>query len=244
MSIFNDLAIESFLKAEFRLENNFIKGTLLDLGCGRQPYRVIYDGLFKTAVAADFNVRSSINVQLDAHLLPFSNNSFDVILFSEVVEHVHHSNLVLIELARIMKPGGLLLLTWPFMYPLHELPYDFCRYTEQGMNQLIEESGLRIEKLVRRGDLIALFFSVVEEGILNVLELLSRIPLIGITIFGPLKKVVHALFMLIWHAAITFLQRTDRANPSMIGDTLKGTANHLAIWTLGYCARVRKTSSS
>ena len=240
MSVYNDLAIEAFLESEFGKIGGREGEAILDLGCGKQPYRKLYASRFETAVAADFDVRSPIHVRLDACRLPFRATCFDVVLFSEVVEHVSQSDIVFREIARVLKPHGVLLLTWPFIQPMHELPHDNVRYTEFGMKQLIDGAGLRIETLARRGDVLCVLFAVVEEFVLDAWELLSRIPLVGRVVFGPIKKFFRALIVLIWHVQMRLTKSSKRLRPAIIGANLKGPVNHFACWTLGYCARVRK----
>src|SRR5574339_822128 len=152
MSLCNDVAITLFLEKELKVVPDAARGTLLDLGCGAQPYRPLYRRYFRRTVTGDHMVRSKIDAQLDILALPFDDNAFDAVILSEVIEHVADPMRALSEIQRVLKKGGLLFLTWPFIHPLHELPYDYARYTEFGMHQLLRKSGFRLETLTRRGD--------------------------------------------------------------------------------------------
>ena len=83
-------------------------------------------------------------------------------LFSEVVEHVPDAPKALAEIARVLRPGGALLITWPFVYMMHEVPNDYARYTEFGMARLLASNGLKFEALARRGGALALAVVIAE----------------------------------------------------------------------------------
>jgi len=76
--------------------------------------------------------------------LPFGNNEFDTIVLSDVFEHIHNPQLLWKELARILTKDGVLLMNVPFYYPLHEVPYDYYRYTEFALKRFIEEEKLEL----------------------------------------------------------------------------------------------------
>ena len=63
---------------------------------------------------------------------PFDDNSFDCLVCFQVMEHVDNVDLFLAEIKRVLKPDGLLLASAPFMWPEHEMPYDFKRWTSIG----------------------------------------------------------------------------------------------------------------
>ena len=67
--------------------------------------------------------------------------SFDAALCTEVLEHVRHPDNVVAELARVLVPGGHLCLTVPFVWPLHEEPFDFFRYTPHALRDMLEGQG-------------------------------------------------------------------------------------------------------
>ena len=68
----------------------------------------------------------------DAARLPFADASLDAVVCLEVIEHVPHPERVLAEIGRTLKPGGHAYLSMPFLYPVHDAPYDFSRLTEFG----------------------------------------------------------------------------------------------------------------
>lgn len=128
-----------------------LEGRVLDVGCGRQPYRALVRGPY---VAVDWPSTSHQvrpDAQADAAALPFGAATFDAVLCSEVLEHVADPRAVAAELARVLRPGGQLLVSVPSTYQLHELPHDYWRYTPQGLRATLERNGFAVDEVLRRG---------------------------------------------------------------------------------------------
>lgn len=94
---------------------------------------------FPNRIAINIRGNPSVNVQADTYQLPFSSSSFEVVLCTEVLEHLHTPAGALREIHRVLKPGGKLLLTTPFAYPIHYAPTDYYRYTRFGLEHLLRE---------------------------------------------------------------------------------------------------------
>lgn len=129
----------------------YMKGRLLDAGCGEKPYSLIYRDLVDNAIGVDvkncIHDQSEVDIFASLDNLPFEDNQFDVVLCTNVIEHVANGEDAFKELSRILKPGGTLILSVPFLYPLHEAPYDFHRYTKYGLEHMISKYGLKMEHL-------------------------------------------------------------------------------------------------
>jgi SAM-dependent methyltransferase len=125
----------------------------LDLGCGTRPY----EQLFPEGVYIGVDVEESgrgINLKSPDHFydgktLPFPDNSFDGILSTQVLEHVPEPQLYLLEAARVLKPGGKLILSAPFMYEEHEKPFDFFRFSQFGLTELLAKANLEVNKIIK-----------------------------------------------------------------------------------------------
>jgi SAM-dependent methyltransferase len=90
-------------------------------------------------VSLDISPAARPGVVGDGHRLPFPDGSFDVILANNVIEHLHDPVAGVAEMRRVLKPGGQLLYTIPFLYPIHEAPHDYTRFTRFGLARLFRD---------------------------------------------------------------------------------------------------------
>lgn len=129
-----------------------IVGITVDIGCADQAVRRLlpksakYIGLdyYETAVTW---YGSRPDVYADARQLPLADDSTESALMLHLLEHLDRPQLALRETARIMRPGGLLLLEVPFIYPVHDAPLDYRRWTSRGIEVEIEQAGLQIVEI-------------------------------------------------------------------------------------------------
>jgi 2-polyprenyl-3-methyl-5-hydroxy-6-metoxy-1,4-benzoquinol methylase len=127
-----------------------LNGRALDIGCGSQPFRDRLESLGYTYVSFDLeqNVEQSvdylgaINQSLPTQLCQAA--PFDFILCTEVMEHVADWQTSFSNFAKLLAPGGKLLITCPHFYPLHEEPYDFWRPTPYEIEQFADQVGLTL----------------------------------------------------------------------------------------------------
>jgi len=129
----------------------FFKGKLLDVGCGKKPYKNFilansdvneYTGLdIETALEYDKDVKPDYT--WDGNIIPFENESYNTIMATEVLEHCPVPTQTLGEMYKVLKKDGYLFLTVPFLWPLHETPHDEYRYTPFALQRMLEEVGFR-----------------------------------------------------------------------------------------------------
>ncbi|MHA1712712.1 MAG: class I SAM-dependent methyltransferase [Candidatus Ranarchaeia archaeon] len=112
-----------------------IKGVGLDLGCGSRPYE---NSVGRSAITVDIDLTRDVDVVADAHRLPFKDGSFDYIVCTEVLEHLYHPHIAIDEMCRLLRPNGKLILTTRFIFPIHDKPYDYFRYTRYGLRMLFK----------------------------------------------------------------------------------------------------------
>ena len=146
----------SFLREDRNLRRTCesLNGTVLDVGCAEARPRqfiggdVNYVGLDYFSTATDW-YETRPDVFGDAPSLPIADNSVDHGLLLDVIEHLPDPDRALAELHRVIKPGGTLTLQVPFLYPLHDEPLDFHRWTSHGLRQLADRHGYEVsEELV------------------------------------------------------------------------------------------------
>lgn len=137
-----------------------LSGVILDIGAADQwvresvPDDATYIALDYPATGAAL-YGSRPHVFADAAHLPFGDDSFDVVVCFEVLEHLADHTSALREAARVMRPGGRLLVTVPFLYPVHDAPYDFQRLTEHGLLRDLHDAGLTVTFLSKTGHAIS-----------------------------------------------------------------------------------------
>jgi SAM-dependent methyltransferase len=121
---------------------------VLDVGAGASPYRSIFQGKYGRYIAIDVpgsltagNAPGIEYVFGTAEALPVADRSVDLVLFNQVLEHVEDADRSIVELGRVLKPGGLLLGSVPHVSPVHLEDHDYRRYTDLGLRQLLEKHG-------------------------------------------------------------------------------------------------------
>jgi SAM-dependent methyltransferase len=90
-------------------------------------------------VTVDINRNALPSVVADAHGLPFCNDTFDIVIANNLIEHLRSPEIGISEIRRVLKPAGLVLFTTPFLYPIHEAPHDFVRFTKFGLQHLFRD---------------------------------------------------------------------------------------------------------
>lgn len=129
-------------------------GRLLDVGCGKRRFAGYfavdqYIGLeYPTTFGSD---NSSVDVLGTALSLPFGDGTFDTVVSFETLEHVTDSRAMLAELRRVVKPGGAVIVSVPFLWGEHCQPYDYYRFTAMGLEKLFQASGLAVVHQERVG---------------------------------------------------------------------------------------------
>jgi SAM-dependent methyltransferase len=130
---------------------------VLDLGAGSAPYRKDFAHCdYRTHDFAQLEPRqllhggyAAIDIVADATAIPEPDGSFDAILCTEVLEHVPEPIKVVGEIARLLRPGGRLILTAPLGAGLHQEPFHFYGgYTPFWYERFLEQAGfeqVRIE---------------------------------------------------------------------------------------------------
>jgi SAM-dependent methyltransferase len=150
-----------------------LRGVVLDAGCGSRPYEqwVTHGPNHVTKyIGLDIVAGPAVDIVVDAKKSwPISDASVDCVISTQVLEHVRDLQITLTEMARVLKPGGNLLLTVPFIYPVHGLPHDYLRFTMNGIQALFEKDYkiLEVVSLGRAGATIVNLFLCWVENSMN-----------------------------------------------------------------------------
>ena len=107
----------------------------------------------------DIKEGEGVDVVADAHKLPFKDEKFEIILCTEVLEHLHSPRVAISEMYRVLKKGGLLILTTRFIFPIHDAPNDYYRFTKYGLKHLFKNWDiLELAEEVNTKDTLAVLF--------------------------------------------------------------------------------------
>lgn len=125
------------------------KYRILDYGCGVKPYEYVFENAASEYVGVDVgdNPHADLKINPDEKL-PFNDEEFDIVLSSQVLEHVENVNFYLSECRRVLRKGGLLILSTHGTWQFHSAPVDVQRWTSYGLKKLMEKSGFNITDFI------------------------------------------------------------------------------------------------
>lgn len=140
--------IRKALRKTIVKNKGYINGVCMDFGCGSKPYESIFDldkyiGI-DLLESGHIHSNEEIDYFYDGKTIPFENEHFDSVFTSEVFEHIFNIEEILPEINRVLKFDGNIMITIPFVWNEHEVPYDFARYTSFGIKSILEKNGFKI----------------------------------------------------------------------------------------------------
>jgi SAM-dependent methyltransferase len=155
-----------------------LQGRVIDLGSGYAPFRrympaevTSYDTLDYSRDLPDLTYVSDLQSMPE-----IPDGAYDAGLCLEVLEHLPEPLQALREIHRILRPGGVLLLSVPHLSRLHDVPFDFYRFTRHGLEHVLEAAGFETVTLVGKGGLFSFLGHQVSTAILT---LSWRVPIVG-----------------------------------------------------------------
>lgn len=129
---------------------------ILDIGCGQSQFQNLY--IEHDLCGIDFIPYKGANIVADLNRsLPLLDGVCDVAILSNVLEHVYEPQVLLREVYRVLKPGGVVLLVVPFMIKLHQKPYDFFRYTNFALERMFGDRGFVSTRVEPLGNLFDIY---------------------------------------------------------------------------------------
>lgn len=109
--------------------------SIVDIGCGHKPYLPLFRPYVKRYVGVDVDP-SGADVASDAESLPFRDESFDIAVSFQTLEHCQNPVQVIAEMRRVLKKNGHVILTTHGSWMFHPSPHDYFRWTNEGLHYL------------------------------------------------------------------------------------------------------------
>ena len=204
------------LKQQVKKQSHYIKGKVLDVGAGDFSR---YESLFncKEYIKMDTEKNNNIDLIGRAENMPFEDGRFDSIVCTQVFEHLDQPFKVAEEIRRVLKKGGICLLTVPQVNELHAEPVDYFRYTKYGIKKVFSRVGFELIDYHRMGG----FFTLKAQ--LNIRYLIDRFNLYDHKLLGR----ILSKFFQIYSKLMFFIDKLDKS---------KANRKH----TIGWCFVFRK----
>jgi len=129
--------VRYLLNRKFRKIANGIKsGKILELGAGPISYKRLFPSC--TVISTDLKMYPGVDEIADVTKLKYSSSSFDYVICLSVLEHVFETEKAIYEMYRVLKKGGCVIILTPFLYPLHDEPHDYYRFTQYSYRKLLK----------------------------------------------------------------------------------------------------------
>ena len=141
------------------------RGVVLDLGCGDSPYRDFF-GAAAQYLRMDTVARDPEVITADATDLPLDDGSVDMILCFQMISDIPDLVGGLQELARVLRPGGKVLIYESMAYPQHDMPHDYWRVMPQGLRWAAGRAGFEVTSVDFLGGVFARLAVLVNEHLL------------------------------------------------------------------------------
>ena len=160
---------------------------VLDAGAGEARHAQYFGAHRYTpvdlAIGDDTWDYTRIQALADLTALPFRSGVFEAALNIVTLEHVLEPQQVVRELARVLAPGGRILLVVPHEWEVHQAPHDYFRYTRYGLGHLLSQAGLEVEQIAPVGG----YFRLMSRRLLNGLQFFPGIafPLAALFLVPP-----------------------------------------------------------
>ncbi len=189
----------------------YAQGKVLDIGCGNKPYAHWFKDYVESYTGCDViqSSNNKVDIICPATAIPLPNESFDTVFSTQVIEHVADHNGMLREAYRILRAGGVFIVSGPMYWEHHEAPYDFFRFTKWGFEHILTEAGFTDLQLIPNGGKWALAGQMLQNNLRSSFGKTPARKLLGWSykIFR-IKWIINALF--------NWLDRKDRDNSSTL----------------------------
>ena len=151
------LGLEAALKPYFKKVE---PGVVLDVGAKNYPYKKYIP--FTKYLTLDLNKSCNPNIICDLHNVGWKSDYFDVVIATEIIEHLYDPQLAINEIYRILKRNGICILSTRFIYRYHRDPGDYYRFTWDSLNYLFRKYSY--VEITHHGNRIQVLWELVNSG--------------------------------------------------------------------------------
>ena len=167
-------------------------GRVLDVGCGDKPYQT-WLGEVSEYVGLDVVPGPMVDVVVKQdEIWPLPDQHYDMLLSTQVIEHADSLEFALAQMSRVLKTGGTIILSFPFLYNVHGAPHDYRRFTHHGAAKLLP--GYQILHLETQGGigstLVILFLNWIDTA-LSLTPATKLLKGVLLPVFIPLSLVLN-----------------------------------------------------
>lgn len=173
--------------------NDRFSGVVLDIGGEAKNYRGKFSPPNDKSISwqiVNIDEDSGADIIASAYDIPLKKNYADIILITEVLEHLEKPEEALQEITRLLKPNGIMVATMPFMYQVHGDPYDFTRWTATALKNKITNAGMTVTNIEPMGGT----WSVVYDTLRSQLYRSSKMNKFKFRIYHGVLKLLKPLF--------------------------------------------------
>lgn len=119
---------------------------VLDVGAGRGDFSNLFND--QRYLAVEVFPYPEVDLVCDLFIInPIAPASLDIILLMNVLEHIPDAKAFLSSLSVLLRPGGRIIVSVPFLVKIHQAPHDFARYTHYLLKDMGNDAGLHVERL-------------------------------------------------------------------------------------------------
>lgn len=183
------------IRAAMRSASVHARGLMIDVGCGLKPYRDLLARNVTRYIGVDIDCggTKAADVCGDSLALPIKRAVADTVISNQTIEHVRSPERFMQEVARILKPDGVAIITAPQVWCLHEKPHDYYRFTRYALELLCATNDLEIIELRERYGA----FAVIGQMFSLMIHLRQKEVRWRILLARPLTAVIQAFFHLL-----------------------------------------------
>lgn len=172
-------------------------GICLDVGCGDSPYRFLYEGYKYKGIDwngsnESFGYKNNDTEYYDGYNFPIQSQTIDLLVHTEVAEHIQDIKHFFDECYRVMKQESVMIFSIPFSARYHYIPYDYRRLTPAGINDILTNCGFTDIKIFPRStDITVACYKTITIGyrwllsknIIKILGFILFLPFFSISLF-------------------------------------------------------------